>query len=71
MWERTGLRGEIEEAPKGAGTLAILLELPGVTDGESPPRVAPSRTGKWREHRCHRTAGSFSAANFNRKKRDS
>lgn len=67
--DRTGLRTEIERAPAGAGELAVLLDLPGLTDGEGPPRVAPSRGGTWREHRCPKASGSFSAANFNRKRR--
>lgn len=69
VWERTGLRGEIEEAPRGGGSLAIIPELPGVSDGEGPARVVASRSGSWREHDCPKAARSFSAANFNRKRR--
>ena len=39
--DRTGLRCEIETAPAGAGELAVLLELPGLTDGSAPLRVTP------------------------------
>jgi len=67
--DRTGLRCEIERAPEGAGALAILAELPGLTDGGAPVRVAPSRAGRWREHVCPKAPRSFSAANFNRKRR--
>ncbi len=69
LHDRTGLRCEIETAPDGAGSLSILLELPGVTDESALPRVAPSRGGRWREHRCPKAARSFSAANFNRKRK--
>jgi hypothetical protein len=69
VFERTGLRTEIELAPRGAGELAVLLELRGITDGDLP-RVTPSRAGQWREHRCPKQQGrAFSAANFNRKRR--
>jgi hypothetical protein len=67
--DRTGLRCEIETAPGGAGELAILPELPGLTDGNAPPRVTPSRGGRWREHVCPKARRAFSAANFNRKRR--
>ena len=70
VFERTGLRGEIERAPGGAGDLALVLELPGVADGDAPPRVTPSRGGGYREHRCPARSPSFSAANFNRKRRE-
>jgi hypothetical protein len=69
VFERTGLRGEIETAPEGAGTLAVVLELPGVSDERLPIRVTPSRGGRWREHVCPKAGRAFSAANFNRKRR--
>lgn len=70
LWLRTGLRGEIELAPDGRGSLALQPQLPGLSDGGDLPRVIPSIGGKYREHKCPRAARSFSAANFNRKRRD-
>jgi hypothetical protein len=70
VWLRTGLRGEIERAPVGAGTLALQPMLPGFSVGDDVPRVIPTAGGRYREHRCPAAARSFSAANFNRKRRD-
>lgn len=69
LYDRTGERCEIEQAPAGAGALAILPELPGFAVEGAPPRVTPSRAGRWRLHLCPKARGSFSAANFNRKRR--
>jgi hypothetical protein len=73
VWDRTGQRGEIERVPADVTTpqvrLAILPELPGISDGGGAPRVVPSRAGNWREHLCPKARRAFSAANFNRKRR--
>ena len=69
----TGRRCEIERIPESASLairLAILPELPFVTDGKAPPQVTPSRRGGWREHVCPKARRAFSAANFNRKRRE-
>jgi hypothetical protein len=72
--DRTGLRCEIEsiwrrDTPLSL-RLAILPELPGIADGSAPLRVTPSRAGQWREHLCPKARRAFSAANFNRKRRE-
>jgi hypothetical protein len=67
--EKSGLRLHIEVA--AAGDLAIVQNLPGMRPADGLPRVIRviGPTG-WRVHRCsHPTAPSFSAANFNRKRR--
>lgn len=69
IFEATGLRGSIERAPGG---LAIVQSLPGIGRGlgELPRVVATSQATTWREHLCPKQkAPSFSAANFNRKRR--
>lgn len=69
IFEATGLRGNLERAP---GRLAIVQSLPGIgcTPGELPRVVATSQATSWREHLCPtQKAPSFSAANFNRKRR--
>ncbi len=70
VWLRTGLRGEIERAPDGRGTLALQPQLPGLSVDGDAPRVIPTAGGRYREHRCPRARSSFSAANFNRKRRE-
>jgi hypothetical protein len=73
VFDRTGLRTGIEAAPPvngdGRRRLAILAELPGIGTGGAV-RVVVSLYGRWQEHFCPKARGSFSAANFNRKRRD-
>jgi hypothetical protein len=69
LFERTGLRGVIELSDDGRGNVAILLELPGMRRADELRRVVSTRDRtNYREHNCPK-ARSFSAANFQRKRR--